>query len=186
MAWAKQEHGCKITIIDKNYSNALKNNPITAADAMITAEPGLALMIKVADCQAIFLCDVEKKIVGNIHCGWRGNVCGIIQKTVKSFIENFGSKPDNIFAAICPALGPCCGEFKDYRTLLPRSFWRYKLGNSHFNFWELSRNQLIASGIPPQNIEISGICTVCNKEEFFSYRGEKQTGRNAAVIMIRN
>ena len=61
-------------------------------------------------------------------------------------------------------------------------FWRYKGLNAHFDFWSLSRDQMKRAGMAEINIELSGICTRCQTEEFFSYRAAKTTGRFAAVI----
>ncbi len=181
-----QAHGCKIIIIDKNYLKTHKEKEPPVADAIISNEPGVALMIKVADCQSIFMFDPVKNVVANVHCGWRGNVNGIIARTVEVMRESFGSDPADIITGVSPSLGPCCGEFKDYKKLLPSSFEKYKIENNHFNFWEISRNQLMKSGIPGGNIEIGEICTVCNYKDFFSYRKEKITGRCAAVIMLKD
>ena len=68
------------------------------------------------------------------------------------------------------------------RAGIPRPFWSYKDGDHHFDFWAISHDQLVAAGVRSKNIRLSGICTCCNPELFFSYRGEKVTGRFAAVI----
>ncbi len=181
-----QEHGCNIIIIDKNYLKTYHPRTPPVSDALITAETGIALLIKVADCQAVFLLDTVRKVIANIHCGWRGNVKNIIGKTVDAMKGVFGSKPGDMIAAISPSLGPCCAEFKDYKRLLPRKFNNFKIGQDHFDFWQISRAQLVESGIDRENIEIAEICTVCNSENFFSYRKEKTTGRCAAMMMLRD
>ncbi len=183
---ARQEHGCNIIIIDKNCLKTYdrKNPPV--ADAMVTALEGLALMIKVADCQALFLLDPVRRVVANVHSGWRGNVKNIIGKTVSVMKSAFGTDPRDLVATISPSLGPCCAEFRDYSTLLPPFFEKFKIKHNHFNFWEISRSQLLESGVAEPNIELAGTCTVCNFKDFFSYRKEKVTGRCAAVVMLKN
>ncbi len=185
LIWVNQDHGCKIIIIDKHYLETCNQNIPPEADAIITSEPGVALMIKVADCQAIFLFDRVKNVIANIHCGWRGNVNEIIKKTVDTMKKTFKSDPRDVIATISPSLGPCCGEFKGYRELLPAHFHGYRVGVNHFDFWKISREQLIKAGISEKNIEIAGMCTVCGNNHFFSYRKEKITGRCAAVIMLK-
>jgi len=182
--WVKQTHGSGVIIIDDRFLSTGRIHGSRSADALVTSKPGMALLIKVADCQAIFLHDMKRKVIANIHCGWRGNVNGIISQTVSVMENVYGCIPKNIIAGICPSLGPCCGEFKDYRELLPGSFQRYKEKGGFFNFWAISRDQLVEAGLQSQNIELSRLCTVCNGGDFFSYRKEKVTGRGAAVIML--
>jgi copper oxidase (laccase) domain-containing protein len=96
--------------------------------------------------------------------------------------QHFGCHPGRIQAGIGPSLGPCCAEFINYRKEIPREFWRYMGLNAHFDFWALSRDQMIQAGMAEINIEPSGICTRCHRDDFFSYRAARTTGRFAAVI----
>lgn len=150
-------------------------------DALVTDLRGIGLLIKIADCQAVFLVDPEKRMIANIHCGWRGSVAGIIPKTVHYLVQVCGCRSEDLLAGISPSLGPCCGEFRNYRQELPATFGKYQGKPRHFDFWEISRSQLLASGLPAQNIELAERCTVC-EPDFFSYRREKTTGRLATVL----
>ena len=89
---------------------------------------------------------------------------------------------ENILAGIGPSLGPCCGEFVNYRKELPEGFWKYGDDANRFDFWAVSRDQLTASGVREKNIHLSRLCTKCRTDLFFSYRGEGTTGRFMAVI----
>lgn len=153
-------------------------------DALLTHFMDVALMIKQADCQAIILYDPRRKAIGNVHCGWRGNVLDIIGHTVQAMAEAFGSRPQDILACISPSLGPCCAEFKNFQQEFPPSLWRYKVMPDHFDLWAISRDQLLSAGILPEHIEMAGICTKCHHDEFFSYRGEKITGRSGTVVAL--
>ena len=140
-----------------------------------------------ADCQAILLYDPVRRVVANVHSGWRGSVSDIAGKTVAAMENRFGCRGRNLVAAIAPSLGPCCAEFRNYREEIPESFWRYKDGAEHFDFWKISRDQLAAAGLTPDNIHAGGLCTRCRTDLFYSYRGEaRQTGRFAAVIGLRS
>ena len=99
--------------------------------------------------------------------------------------DEFGVNPQNIIAGIGPSLGPCCGEFQNYRTEIPEKFWGYKDRFVNFDFWALTRDQLTEAGLGEENIEASGICTKCNPHQFFSYRRQNTTGRFAAVIGLK-
>jgi copper oxidase (laccase) domain-containing protein len=85
-------------------------------------------------------------------------------------------------AGIGPSLGPCCGEFRHFRAELPPEVWGYGDEKAYFDFWALSRDQLIAAGIPSDQIHQSRICTRCNTGLFYSYRASHASGRFAAVI----
>lgn len=181
----KQQHGDEVVIVDEHNLDALNvPEPETEGDALITSMPNVILMIKVADCQPVLLVDPTQKVVAAVHSGWRGSVLNIIGKTVQTMHDKFGCDPANIQAGIGPSLGPCCAEFVNYREELPPTFWPYKSGNDHFNFWRISAMQMKNAGIPEANIEISNICTVCNPDLFFSYRRDKRTGRFGACIEI--
>lgn len=182
LVWAKQAHGKGVLVIkDKKQLS----RGYIGFDALVTNQPRVALLVKLADCQAIFLYDSFRKVIANIHCGWRGNILDIIGISIKTMIREFGTSPSDLWATISPSLGPCCSEFKDYQKQLPRSFWPYQIRPNYFNFWEISINQLINAGIPYSQIVLAKICSACLPLFFFSYRRDKRTGRFGAVIMLK-
>ncbi len=155
------------------------------ADAIITDIKDVSLVIQVADCQAVMLYDLKNKVIANIHSGWRGSIKNIIGKTVDKMIFVFGCQPEHIMAGISPSLGPCCSEFVNYTDEIPPVFWTYKnQDKDYFNFWEMSLDQLMEKGLKKENIKNMEICTKCNTERFYSFRGEKKTGRFASVISM--
>jgi len=156
-----------------------------AADAMITDIPGKFLAIAMADCQAILLYDPSLNVVGAAHSGWRGSLANIIGACVDAMKSDFGCRPENIFAGVSPSLGPCCAEFIHYKQEIPEAFWGFKGRSHYFDFWAISRHQLLSAGLLPQHIEMADICTKCNPHLFFSYRGQNRTGRFAAVIGLK-
>jgi len=183
LVWAKQAHGKRVLIIkDKRKLN----KSYIGFDALVTDQPMVALLVKLADCQAIFLYDSFRKVIANIHCGWRGNILDIIGITIKAMIMEFGTSPSDLWAAISPSLGPCCSEFKDYQKQLPESFWAYQIKPNYFNFWKISINQLINAGVPHSQIILANICSACLPLFFFSYRRDKRTGRFGAIIMLKD
>jgi polyphenol oxidase len=155
---------------------------IGSGDAIITDIPGKILMIQTADCQPILLFDPNQKVVAAVHSGWRGSLQNIIGKTIMSMVQHFHCNPEEIIAGIGPSLGPCCCEFIHYKEEIPRSFWKYQKNEYHFDFWELSQDQLRETGVRTGNVHISGLCTKCRNDLFFSYRRQKITGRFAGVI----
>lgn len=183
-----QVHGTDVFVVGRVGTPAgdagEPNNPPTA-DALITSVPGKALLIQVADCQPVLIYDPVKKVIANVHSGWRGSISNIIGRTVAVMGETFGCSPSDMVAGIGPSLGPCCAEFIHYRTEIPARFWKYKNASNFFDFWAISRDQLRDAGLPDKNIAVSGFCTRCNTDRFFSYRREHITGRFAGVIVLK-
>jgi YfiH family protein len=142
---------------------------VSGYDALVTKERK-SLLIKLADCQGVLLFHPESEALALVHSGWRGSKQNILGRTVAFLKERLQVPPSELMAAVSPSLGPCCAEFIHYREELPQEFWAYRNPhNDHFDFWAITRNQLITAGLKPQNIDVAGICTKCHSE-FFSYR----------------
>jgi YfiH family protein len=179
---AHQVHGDRILIAEPAH----RNTELQGYDAIISDLPDTGLLIQQADCQAILLWAPDNRIIAAIHCGWRGSVAEIIGKTIASLEKHFGVSPKSLRAVISPSLGPCCSEFIHYRKELPAWMHTYQVSPRYFDFWAISRRQLIDAGLQDPHIETIGLCTRCN-EHFFSYRRAAHTsggvtGRNGSVI----
>ncbi len=181
---ATQVHGANEAVIKAGYG--VPPGEIPEVDILITAQPGLGLVIKQADCQAVMLYDPENRVVAQAHCGWRGQVGGVLGAAVSRLVFHFNSRPEALQAAIGPGLGPCCAEFRHYPREFPLELWQYQVRPPYFDLWLLSFDQLTAAGIRPENIEMAGLCTRCRAQEFFSYRRDRVTGRQPAVIALRH
>jgi len=176
-----QVHGTTIHVLEKE-----NRQPSIVADGVVTDMKGISLVIQVADCQGILLFDPQKKVIANVHSGWRGSVENIIGNCMDVMIDQFKCNPGDIRAGISPSLGPCCAEFINYMEEIPGAMWSYRLpGTSNFDFWSLSCDQLLEKGVKKENIETMKICTRCNTDQFYSYRQEKKTGRFACVISLK-
>ena len=184
MIFARQVHGVDVLVISSEEDQQMPQHAgcPPEVDAMVTNLRQRFLTVQVADCQPVMLFDMHRKVVANVHVGWRGSIRNIIGRTVHVMQNRFHSDPGDIVAGVGPSLGLCCAEFRHYRREIPRQFWHYEDDNHHFDFWAISRDQLVAAGLRSENIHVSGICTRCHPELFFSYRGEGMTGRFAAVI----
>jgi hypothetical protein len=180
VAFMDQVHGTDIWV--------LRTPPSTQpprADAVITDLREVAIMVKQADCQAVILYDPVKRVVANVHCGWRGNARYFLPAVLRRMNGEFGTEPQDLRAAIGPSLGPCCAEFVTYKDLFPEDLHRFMVRNNFFDLWAISRRQLVDAGLPEANIETAGLCTRCRTDLFFSYRARKVTGRFATVVMLR-
>jgi polyphenol oxidase len=180
---ADQVHGLKESVIYAGLP--LPDLEIPEVDILITREPGLGLLIKQADCQAVMLYDPERRVAANVHCGWRGLVGGILGAAVARLKVTFHCRPANLIASIGPGLGPCCAEFRNFAREFPPGFWKYQVRPAYFDLWRLSRDQLAAAGLKSKHIAIAGLCTKCRANAFYSYRRDSLTGRQGAVIALK-
>lgn len=187
LAFVRQIHGDKVLVLDGHDANNSKTilNTGIEADAIVTNCPGIFCAICVADCQPVLIYDPQKKVVGAIHSGWRGSLLNISGKAIRIMSEKFSCDPVNLVACVGPSLGPCCAEFINYKTEIPKQFWKYKSQDNHFDFWAMTRDQLGKAGILDKNIYFDNICTKCGPDDFYSFRKDKTTGRFAAVIGLK-
>jgi YfiH family protein len=181
----KQVHGKETVIISDPIKDSHRVPETQPGDILMTRMTGQGLMIKQADCQSLLFYDTRHKIVANIHCGWRGNVHNVIEEAVRQMKRSFETHPSDLMVGIGPSLGPCCAQFINYRKEIPPQYWTYQTSPDYFDLWRLSRDQLIAAGVLKDHIEIAGICTSCQTQDFFSYRKEKETGRFATIIALQ-
>lgn len=176
LVFTKQMHDADVIVVSKANSFPF------IGDALVSNVENRMLAIKIADCQSVLMYDPVRNVVANVHSGWRGSIKNVIGSAIDAMKERFDCRPSDIFAGISPSLGPCCAEFINYEREIPEQFWKYKDSANHIDFWRISTDQLCDAGVMPGNIYSSGICTKCNTDLYFSYRGEKTTGRFAAVI----
>lgn len=164
-------------------------------DAIVTADAGVYLSMRFADCAPILLHDPVRRAVGLAHAGWRGTVKNVAGAVVRTMVDDLGCSPDNLIAVVGPAIGPCCYEvgqdvIQAVEAVLPAQpvsgdsrplFVRRNGGQAHFDLWEANRRQLKAAGAG--RVVIAGLCTACRTDRFFSHRAERgKTGRFGVVI----
>jgi YfiH family protein len=178
-----QVHGDSVFVVGRGHLDS--QGKIPSADAMITDMSRVALMIKQADCQGVIIFDPERSVVAGVHCGWKGNVRNILGRVVGRMKHEFECRPSDLVAAIGPSLGPCCAEFVTHEEIFPENFRPFMVRENYFDLWAVSCRQLMEAGLREENIEVSGICTRCRTDLFYSYRAEGKTGRFATVAMLR-
>jgi len=100
----RQIHSDIIHRVDSAPSQTL------VGDGLLTATPGLLIAIQTADCFPVILVDSKRKAVGVFHAGWRGTAKRIVEKGVGEMFRHFGSRPDDLRAAIGPGIQGCCYE----------------------------------------------------------------------------
>jgi polyphenol oxidase len=183
---AKQVHGTEIYCLTEPLS---VDKEVEGFDALVTDLPGVGLMIQQADCQAVLLFDPVREVIAAVHCGWRGSVQGILAQVISVMVENYGTAAEDLQAMISPSLGPCCAEFVNYHQELPADFQRFMVRDNYFDFWQITRHQLVNAGMSEARIRAAEICTCCS-DDYFSYRRANRlsdglTGRNCSVIALQ-
>lgn len=185
---ANQTHSDHIKVIDKEGNQGWEGleDAVKDCDALITNKHETILVILTADCVPILLCDTRKGVIAAVHAGWRGTQKEIVSKTVQKMSDVFDCKVKDIFAGVGPAIGACCYEVNEdvaaQFLLVPEVCERI---NDKFmiDLPLMNKIQLINAGLPESNIEMSGICTACEVEKFFSYRKEQGcNGRFMSMI----
>jgi YfiH family protein len=169
------------------------SQPLPPADGLTTAHPAYLIAIHTADSVPILLADTRTHAVAALHAGWRGTVARIAEQGVATMHRLYHSDPAHLIAAIGPSIGPCCyhvGEEVHTRFHETFPYADQLFANSHLNLWESNRQQLLAAGLPPQNITTLAQCTACatleGRRRFFSHRADHGiTGRMMSVIGIR-
>ena len=195
LVFSKQVHKDGIrSVTGADCRGELFNETTYEADALITAERGLPLVIFIADCIPILLHDPLTPAIGAVHAGWRGTVMDIAGKAVSAMCREYGSKPENIRAAIGQGISLCCFETGEevptaIRALLgadAEQFIKAKDGGKAMvDLKGVNRSLLIRSGLLPENIEVSAECTSCSSDKYWSHRVTKgQRGVNGALIII--
>lgn len=187
--FTQQIHNTQCTLItekDKgkgiyNFESGLKDT-----DAMITKEKNIGLCIITADCIPVFIYDIEKEIIGIVHCGWKGIYNDILIKTLKKMIQNFGSKKENIILEFGPCIQSCCYKITDKKRL---ELFANKYTNNniikknHLNITHCLYLDIIKFGISKKNINISTICTCCNTN-FSSHYRERENRESVNINVI--
>lgn len=175
----KQVHGTRLIHTEAPLAKTFE------ADAMATATPGLGLCIKTADCQPVLLAHTSARAVAALHVGWRGNRAAFPQQAVQQFCELYTLSPKDILAVRGPSLGPSKSEFVHFEQEWGTDFRSYYHHNhATMDLWRLTRDQLLYAGVPAENIFSLDLCTYSLPSLFFSYRRDRDCGRQAGVIWI--
>jgi YfiH family protein len=192
---ANQTHSSNIEVVLEN--DDINSNKFNNVDGLLTNVKGVTLLIKVADCQGIFLYDPVKEVIGNIHSGWKGTADKIIIKAIDKMALEYGSNLNDIIVCVNPCIQSCHFEieedvlniFKEKIGLLINEFLlegEVKDGKQKYylDLVNLNKRLLITHGLIEENIYLSRQCTVCESDKYYSYRADKTPKRNGCVISL--
>ncbi len=179
-AWLSQVHG--VTVVD-----AAATEGAPQADAVVSTMPGAVCVIQTADCLPVLLSDVNGTVVGAAHAGWRGLAHGVLDNTVMRMRD---AGADDILAWLGPAIGPQAFEvgqdvFEAFAGRGANAASAFspiagRPGKYLADIYLLARLALLGVGV--KQIAGGGLCTVTDRQRFYSYRRDRVTGRMASLI----
>jgi polyphenol oxidase len=189
----EQVHGAGVAVVaggDRGRGLTDHADAVAGADALVTTERDLGLVVMVADCVPVLLA-VPDRGVAAVHAGREGVAAGIVGAAVSVLAAETGRPVDEVRARVGPAIGGCCYEVPDelaveLAAIVPGVRARTRWGTTSVDLPAAVRTQLRAAGV--EQLEADGVCTMCNADVFFSHRATTRdgarAGRQAGVIRL--
>lgn len=180
LVWMEQVHGRTVTVVAGSEMTTAE-----ATDALVTAQPGVALVVLVADCVPVLLSDAEAGVVSAVHAGRVGSRIGVLPVALAAMTA-IGAEPHRVEALLGPAI---CGDCYEVPPAMAEDVDKHLPGSAC-----VSRD-----GIPGLDLRVGlwrqladcgvgriGVDPRCTAEDttLFSYRRDGTTGRIAAIIWI--
>ncbi|HEX7913784.1 MAG TPA: peptidoglycan editing factor PgeF [Paraburkholderia sp.] len=197
VAWLEQIHGAGIVRAEEVLAQARASGTPTRADASVTDSAGVVCAVMVADCMPVLLCDEAGRAVGAAHAGWRGLAAGIVEQTAQRVAELAGVEAGALHAYLGPSIGPDAFEVgADVRDAFMNGVGHTQRDATANAFVEHPRNPgkyladlPVLARLRLQTLGVTRIvggdmCTVTQRERFYSYRRDRDTGRMAALIWL--
>lgn len=159
-------------------------------DGLMTNEAGIVLVTYYADCVPLYFVDPVHRAIGLAHSGWRGTVNKMGECMVKAMGEAFGSRPEELYAAIGPSI---CRECYEVGEDVAEQFGKMEEavitpgkypGKYQLDLWRANEIILKQAGIPASHIAVTDICTCHNPEYLFSHRASKGRRGNLGAFMM--
>ncbi|WP_067931557.1 peptidoglycan editing factor PgeF [Alicyclobacillus kakegawensis] len=196
IAMAEQVHGSRVALVGEDWLELAPQQrvPFAATDALVTHVRGIALGILTADCVPVLFFDPVQRVVAAAHSGWRGTVEGISSRVVKTMVEVYGCRAQNVRAVLGPAIRRCCyevdesvaGAFIDRFGRAHATIRPGRPGKFLLDLPSCIRKDLLEAGVSPHHLQDTGVCTACRNDVLFSYRADGgRTGRQLAVVGLR-
>ena len=154
LATVKQIHSAKCVPAEG------RSGVLGEAYAIVENTPGNMIAVKTADCLPILLVDERRRAIAAVHAGWRGTAAHIVAAAIDAMTRRFGTEPKDLHAAIGPGIGACCYEVGPE---VMAQFGEHSRG--HLDLEAENGRQLEQSGVTPQRIYASHLCTMCRSDE---------------------
>ncbi|MHB8062572.1 MAG: peptidoglycan editing factor PgeF [Ruminiclostridium sp.] len=195
MVLANQIHDDKIRIvrIEDAGKGLTRESDIIGFDGLSTNQPGIPLVTFYADCVPVLLLDPVKKAITAVHSGWKSTLKNISYQALMVMKDSYDSDFKDIQVAIGPSICNDCFEVdRDVYDCFAQKFsWcpeytSYRNNKYYINLQQIIKRVLVDAGVSNENISISEVCTKCNNDVFFSFRGDnRKTGSLAAIMMLK-
>ncbi len=190
-----QVHGDHIrTVTAEDWGKGLSRPKDYEADGLITDVPGTTLVAFGADCLTVLLYDTAHHAIGAVHAGWRGTASGILERAVEAMGEAYGTRPEDLLAALGPCISGCCFETdRDVPNAMTAALGSAALpfitdkGEGKFlvDLKGLNALRLRQVGVREECIDVSPDCTLCKPDKYWSHRYTKgERGSQAALISL--
>ena len=198
MVASRQTHTTNIhAVTEKDCGNGIgRASSYEDIDGLVTDVPGIALVTYYADCVPLYFVDPVHKAIGLSHSGWKGTVHRMGKVTLERMAEEFGTRPEDVQAAIGPSICQDCyevsedvaeafmNEFADHQD--DQLVYRKDNGKYQLNLWRANELVLLEAGIRPEYLTITNVCTCCNHELLFSHRASHgQRGNLGAFLGLK-
>ena len=192
MVLTRQTHSDIVRVVGRDDCRGCFHRDYPECDAVVTNDPGVALMVFTADCTPMLFHDPVTGAVGAAHAGWRGTASAIGPQTVAAMVAHFGCRPENIRVAIGPNVGFCHFETDaDVPEAMVAAFGseaeQFIRSNGEKYYVNLKEiNALILRRCGVRHIEISESCTMCQPQRFWSHRVTRGArGSQGAIIVCK-
>lgn len=195
MVLSNQIHEDKIRIVQEEDAGKglTQKSDIIGFDGLSTNQSGIPLVTFYADCVPVLLLDPVKRAITSVHSGWKSTLKNISYQALMVMKDSYGSDFKDIQVAIGPSICSDCFEvgLDVYNSFVLKYSWctqytTYKNGKYFINLQQIIRRVLVDAGVLYENVSISGVCTKCNNDVFFSFRGDnRKTGSLAAIMMLK-
>ena len=177
-AWAKQVHGRTVVIVTEPGDTGRE------ADALVTAQKGMALMVRTADCAPIALAAPEG-VVAVAHGGWRGLVAGVLQSTAEAMRALGASR---IHAGVGPCIRSGCYEFGSTDLdEVARSLGESVRAETLDGRPALDLPAAVRAAAQQAGVELvyeSADCTACAADRFWSHRARGDAERQGVLAWL--
>ncbi len=161
-------------------------------DGLMTDEPGIVLVTYYADCVPLYFVDPVHRAIGLAHSGWRGTADRMGECMVRAMQDAFGSRPEELYAAIGPSICRDCYEVSEDVALRFADMGEAVVlpgkapGKYQLDLWLANERILEQAGIPGKQIAVTDLCTCHNSEFLFSHRASGgKRGNLGAFLMLK-
>lgn len=190
--YTNQTHTTNVAVVEPKD----RGRRFLETDGLVTNVPGICLVTFYADCVPLYFVDPVKKAIGLSHSGWRGTVHKMGKVTVETMRDAYGTRPEDVIAAIGPSICQDCYEVSEevieqFRNNFEKSLWselfyQKENGKYQLNLWKANQVVLMEAGIKKEHIAVTNVCTHCNPDIFFSHRTTgDQRGNLSALLALK-